>query len=134
MDMRLCLFAGTSNRSLAQKIAETLGTPLSQSTIRTFSDGEVFVEINENVRGKDVYILQSTCAPVNDHLMELLIMIDALKRASVNSVTAVIPYYGYSRQDRKVAPRTPISAKLVADLLEAAGTSRIVSMDLHAGQ
>lgn len=132
--MRLCLFAGNSNRVLASKIAETLGTSLSQATLRRFSDGEVFVEIGENVRGKDVYILQSTCAPVNDNLMELLIMVDALKRASVNSVTAVIPYYGYSRQDRKVAPRTPISAKLVADIMTVAGTSRVVSMDLHAGQ
>src|SRR3954470_22801020 len=121
--MRLCLFAGNSNRTLALKIAETLGTSLSQATLRKFSDGELFVEIDENVRGKDVYILQSTCAPVNDNLMELLIMIDALKRASVNSITAVMPYYGYARQDRKVAPRTPISAKLVADLLTAAGAS-----------
>jgi ribose-phosphate pyrophosphokinase len=132
--MRLCLFAGSANRPLSQKIAETLGTTLSPATLRRFSDGEVFVEIGENVRGKDVYILQSTCYPVNDNLMELLIMIDALKRASVNSVTAVMPYYGYARQDRKVAPRTPISAKLVADILTAAGCSRVVSMDLHAGQ
>lgn len=132
--MRLCLFAGSSNRPLALKIAETLGTSLSPCTLRRFSDGEIFVEINENVRGKDVYILQSTCHPVNDNLMEMLVMIDALKRASVNSVTAVMPYYGYARQDRKVAPRTPISAKLVADILTAAGCSRVVSMDLHAGQ
>ncbi|HRK01935.1 MAG TPA: ribose-phosphate pyrophosphokinase [Oligoflexia bacterium] len=132
--MRLCLFAGSSNRGLATKVAETLGTHVSDATIRRFADGEVFVEIEENVRGKDVYILQSTCPPVNDHIMELLIMIDALKRASTNSITAVIPYYGYSRQDRKVAPRTPISAKLVADLLTAAGCSRVVGMDLHAGQ
>lgn len=132
--MRLCLFAGNSNRPLATKIAETLGTSLSQATSRRFSDGEVFVEIGENVRGKDVYILQSTCAPVNDNLMELLIITDALKRASVNSVTAVMPYYGYARQDRKVAPRTPISAKLVADIITSAGVSRVVSMDLHAGQ
>ncbi|MBI2605900.1 MAG: ribose-phosphate pyrophosphokinase [Deltaproteobacteria bacterium] len=132
--MRLCLFSGNSNVPLAQKIAETLGTPLSPCTLRRFSDGEIFAEINENVRGKDVYVLQSTCTPVNDHLMELLIMIDALKRASANSITAVMPYYGYARQDRKVAPRTPISAKLVADILTAAGTSRVVSMDLHAGQ
>ncbi len=132
--MRLCLFAGNSNLPLAAKIAETLGTSLSQATLRRFSDGEIFVEIGENVRGKDVYILQSTCAPVNDNLMELLIMTDALKRASVNSVTAVIPYYGYSRQDRKVAPRTPITAKLVADIITSAGVSRVVAMDLHAGQ
>lgn len=132
--MRLCLFAGSSNPPLAVKIAETLGTNLSTATLRRFSDGEAFVEIGENVRGKDVYILQSTCAPVNDNLMELLIMTDALKRASVNSITAVMPYYGYARQDRKVAPRTPISAKLVADILTSAGVSRVVSMDLHAGQ
>ena len=132
--MKLCLLAGNSNRALAQKIAENLGTPLSQATIRRFSDGEIFVEINENVRGKDVYILQSTGAPANDNLMELLIMIDALKRASVNSITAVMPYYGYAREDRKVAPRTPISAKLVADILTSAGATRVVSMDLHAGQ
>lgn len=132
--MKLCLFAGSSNLALSSKIAEKLGTEMGKCTLKRFSDGEVFVAIEENVRGKDVYILQSTSNPVNDNLMELLIMIDALKRASVNSITAVIPYYGYARQDRKVAPRTPISAKLVADLLTAAGCSRVVSMDLHAGQ
>jgi len=132
--MRLCLFSGSSNQNLAKKIAETLGTELSPLVLRRFSDGEIFVEIQENVRGKDVYILQSTSEPVNDHLMELLIMIDALKRASTKSITAIMPYYGYARQDRKVAPRTPISAKLVADLLTTAGASRVVSMDLHAGQ
>ncbi len=132
--MKLCLFSGNSNPVLASNIAEKLGTPLGQSVLRTFSDGEIFIEISENVRGRDVYIIQSTCAPVNDNLMELLVMIDALKRASVKSITAIIPYYGYARQDRKVAPRTPITAKLVADLLTAAGTSRVVSMDLHAGQ
>ena len=132
--MRLCLFSGSSNTALAAKIAEKLGTTLGELQTRRFSDGEIFVEIKENVRGRDVYIIQSTCAPVNDNLMELLVIVDALKRASVNSITTVIPYYGYARQDRKVAPRTPITAKLVADLLTAAGTSRVVSMDLHAGQ
>jgi ribose-phosphate pyrophosphokinase len=132
--MRLCLFSGSSNTALAAKIAEKLGTTLGELYTRRFSDGEIFIEIKENVRGRDVYIIQSTCAPVNDNLMELLVIIDALKRASVNSITTVIPYYGYARQDRKVAPRTPITAKLVADLLTAAGTSRVVSMDLHAGQ
>jgi len=132
--MRLCLLAGTSNLPLATKIAEKLGTPLGDCNIRRFSDGEIFVEIKENVRGRDVHIIQSTCAPVNDYVMELLIMIDTLKRASVNSITVVMPYYGYSRQDRKVAPHTPITAKLVADVLTAAGANRVVSMDLHAGQ
>lgn len=132
--MKIYLFSGNSNRPLADKIALTLSSSVGACTLRRFSDGEIFVEIQENVRGKDVYVLQSTCAPVNDNLMELLIMIDALKRASVKSITAVIPYYGYARQDRKVAPRTPISAKLVADVITAAGASRVVSMDLHAGQ
>lgn len=132
--MRLCLFTGNANLPLSQKIAENLGTKLSPCTLRRFSDGEIFVEIQENVRGKDVYVIQPTGSPVNDNLMELLIMIDALKRASVTSITAVMPYYGYARQDRKVAPRTPISAKLVADILTAAGATRVVSMDLHAGQ
>jgi ribose-phosphate pyrophosphokinase len=107
---------------------------LSKANIRTFSDGEIFVEIEENVRGMDVFVVQSTCPPVNHNLMELLIMIDALKRASSRRITAVIPYYGYARQDRKVAPRVPISAKLVADLITAAGANRVLSMDLHAGQ
>ncbi len=132
--MKLCLFSANANLPLAHEIADQLGTALSPCTLRRFSDGEIFVEIGENVRGKDVYVIQSTSAPVNDNLMELLIMIDALKRASVNNITAVMPYYGYARQDRKVAPRTPISAKLVADLLTAAGATRVVSMDLHAGQ
>lgn len=130
----LQIFAGTSNRSLAQKIASSLGVELSPCDIRRFSDKEIFVEIKDSVRGQHVYVVQSTCAPVNDNLMELLIMVDALKRASVASITAVIPYYGYSRQDRKVAPRTPITAKLVADLLTASGVNRVMSMDLHSGQ
>jgi len=132
--MQLCLFTGNSNLPLAQKIVDTLGIAIGKSSLRNFSDGEVFVEIEENVRGKDVYILQSTSSPVNDYLMELLIIIDALKRASVKSITAVMPYYGYGRQDRKVAARTPITAKLIADILTTAGATRVVSMDLHAGQ
>ena len=128
------ILTANSNRPLAEKICQKLGKPLGHADVRRFSDGEVFVEIGENVRGRDVYLIQSTCGPVNDTLMEALIMIDALKRASAKEITAVIPYYGYARQDRKVAPRTPISAKLVADLFVAAGATRIVSMDLHAGQ
>jgi ribose-phosphate pyrophosphokinase len=128
------ILSGSSNRPLAQKICNKLGKPLGHADIRRFSDGEVFVEIRENVRGRDVYVIQSTCCPANDTVMELLIMIDALKRASAKDITAVIPYYGYARQDRKVAPRTPISAKLLADLLTTAGATRVVSMDLHAGQ
>lgn len=130
----LQIFAGSSNRSLSEKIAESLGVELSRSDVRRFSDKEIFVEIQDSVRGQNVYVVQSTCAPVNDNLMELLIMVDALKRASVASITAVIPYYGYARQDRKVQPRTPITAKLVADLLTSAGVNRVVSMDLHSGQ
>src|SRR6478672_3009140 len=137
MTMRMrdwVILSGNANRPLAQKICEKLGKPLGRAEVRRFSDGEVFVEIGENVRGRDVYVIQSTCRPVNDTLMELLVMIDALKRASAKEITAIVPYYGYARQDRKVAPRTPISAKLVADLIVAAGATRIVSMDLHAGQ
>jgi ribose-phosphate pyrophosphokinase len=128
------LLSGNSNPELSQKISERLERPLGKVESRRFSDGEIFVEIKENVRGRAVYILQSTCAPANDSLMELLIMIDALKRASAKEINVVIPYYGYSRQDRKVSPRTPISAKLTADLLTVAGATRIVSVDLHAGQ
>ncbi len=131
---RLYIFSGNSNRPLTQKIAEFLGIEVGKAELRRFSDREIFAEINESVRGQNVYVVQSTCAPVNDNLMELLIMVDALKRASVASITAVIPYYGYARQDRKVAPRTPITAKLVADLLVAAGVNRVVSLDLHSGQ
>jgi ribose-phosphate pyrophosphokinase len=131
---KLHIFAGNSNRPLAEKIAQSLGVELSQADIRRFSDREIFVELKESIRGADVYIVQSTCYPVNDNLMELLIMVDTLKRASVGSITAVMPYYGYARQDRKVHPRTPITAKLVADLLTAAGVNRVVSMDLHSGQ
>ncbi|ABF90710.1 MULTISPECIES: ribose-phosphate pyrophosphokinase [Myxococcus] len=128
------VFAGNSNPGLAHRICEYLKRPLGKAEVGRFSDGEIHVEIGENVRGHDVFILQSTCPPANDHLMELLIMCDALKRASAGSITAVIPYYGYARQDRKVAPRTPITAKLIADLLESAGAGRVVSMDMHAGQ
>jgi ribose-phosphate pyrophosphokinase len=129
-----CVFSGNANRDLAQKIAEYLELPLGRCRTPRFSDGEVFAEIQENVRGVDVYVIQPTCSPVNDNLMELLVMTDALKRASAGSITAVIPYYGYGRQDRKAAPRTPITAKLVADLLSASGVDRVVAMDLHAGQ
>ncbi|HLL54560.1 MAG TPA: ribose-phosphate pyrophosphokinase [Myxococcaceae bacterium] len=128
------VFAGSSNPALAKRICEYLKRPVSKADVGRFSDGEIQIEIGENARGLDCFIIQSTSPPTNDHLMELLIMCDALKRASANSINAVIPYYGYARQDRKVAPRTPITAKLVADLLETAGATRVVSMDMHAGQ
>jgi ribose-phosphate pyrophosphokinase len=131
---RVCLFTGNSNPDLASDIAKVLDTPVGEARVSRFSDGETFCEIRENVRGLDTYVVQSTCSPVNDNLMELLIMCDALRRASAAAITAVIPYYGYARQDRKVAPRTPITSKLVADLLVAAGISRVVCVDLHAGQ
>ena len=130
----LRIFTGNSNTELVQKITEQLRTPLGKSEVRTFSDGEINVEIDESVRGMDVFVVQSICDPVNNNLMELLILIDALKRASAERITAVLPYYGYARQDRKVVPRAPISAKLVADLITAAGASRILTVDLHAGQ
>jgi len=128
------IFAGNSNIPLAQEICQTLGVPLAKAEVRPFSDGEIMVEIEENVRGCDVFVLQSTCAPSNTHLMELLIMMDALRRASAKRITAVIPYYGYARQDRKLAPRTPITARLVADLISTSGANRMLCMDLHAGQ
>jgi ribose-phosphate pyrophosphokinase len=131
---KVCLFSGNANPDLATAIAHHLEAPLGRSKVTRFSDGESFCEIGENVRGVDTYVVQPTCAPVNDSVMELLIMVDALRRASAGSITAVMPYYGYARQDRKVAPRTPITAKLVADLVQAAGVDRIVAMDLHAGQ
>jgi ribose-phosphate pyrophosphokinase len=134
MPGNLVLTAGNANRKLAQEIAEALGTRLAEAEVSQFSDGEVFVQVNENVRGADVFVIQPTCPPVNHNLMELLIMIDALRRASALRITAVIPYYGYARQDRKVQPRVPITAKLVADLITAAGTQRILTMDLHVGQ
>ncbi len=131
---RLKIFSGNANLELAKEICAFLCIPLGAAVIRRFSDGEVNVEIGENVRGVDVFVIQPTCPPVNDNLMELLILMDALKRASAKRVTAVLPYYGYARQDRKVIPRAPITAKLVADLLTAAGVSRVLTMDLHAGQ
>jgi ribose-phosphate pyrophosphokinase len=131
---KVCIFSGNANPNLAQAIATFLETPLAKSKTTRFSDGESFVEINENVRGVDAFVIQPTCSPVNDNVMELLIMCDALRRASAGSINAVIPYYGYARQDRKVAPRTPITSKLVADLIQAAGVTRVVTVDLHAGQ
>ena len=128
------VFAGNSNLPLARRICEHLKRPLGKAEVGRFSDGEIQVEIGENVRGQDAFIVQSTSPPANDHIMELLIMCDALKRASAGSITAVIPYFGYARQDRKVVPRTPITAKLVADLLESAGATRVVSMDMHVAQ
>ncbi len=131
---RMVLVSGSSNPTLSKKISEFLDVPLVNPQLRRFANGEVYCEIEKNVRGADVFVIQSTCAPVNENLMELLITVDALKRASANSITAVVPYYGYSRQDRKSAPRTPITAKLVADMMTIAGCSRVVTMDLHAGQ
>ena len=134
VDDNLKLFGGTANESLTKEVCDYLGITPGQILSTTFSDGEIRVEIEENVRGRDIFVLQSTCSPVNDNLMQLLIMTDALKRASARSITAVIPYYGYARQDRKVKPRVPISAKLVADLITVSGVSRVISMDLHVGQ
>lgn len=134
MAYELKLVTGNANRPLADEIAQYLDLPLCDAEVSRFSDGEVFVQVNENVRGTDVFVVQPTCPPVNDTVMELLIMIDALKRASAHRITAVLPYYGYARQDRKTQPRVPISAKLVADLLEAAGVDRVLALDLHAGQ
>jgi ribose-phosphate pyrophosphokinase len=128
------LLAGNSNLPLAKAVADYLELPLTEASVRRFADEEIFVEVNENVRGEDVFVLQSTSYPVNDNLMELLICIDALRRASAKRITAVIPYFGYARQDRKPGPRTPISAKLVANLITTAGADRVLSMDLHAGQ
>src|ERR1700726_290762 len=128
------LVAGNSNRALAGAIAAYLEIPLAKCLVRRFADQEIFVEVMENVRGEDVFVIQSTSAPANDHLMELLIIIDALRRASARRITAVLPYFGYARQDRKVGPRTPISAKLVANLITNAGADRVLTVDLHAGQ
>jgi ribose-phosphate pyrophosphokinase len=128
------IFSGNANRELAEAICRYLETPLGNAQVTRFSDGEVYVEINENVRGVNCFVVQPTSTPVNDNVMELLVMIDALKRASAGSIVAVIPYFGYARQDRKTKPRTPISARLVADLLTAAGVTRVLAMDLHAGQ
>lgn len=128
------VFGGSSNPALTKRICEFLDIPHGNMRLVRFADGEIFVEIGDNVRGAEVFVVQSTCSPANEHLMELLIMIDALKRASAKSICAVIPYYGYARQDRKVQPRTPITAKLVSDLITAAGATRVLSIDLHAGQ
>ena len=130
----MVLFTGNSNPELARRISEALGQPLGSARVGRFSDGETRVEVQQNVRGRDVFIIQSTCNPANDNLMELLIMAEACRRSSAGRITAVMPYFGYARQDRKAAPRAPISAKLVADLLQAAGISRVLTMDLHAGQ
>ncbi|MGB6969572.1 MAG: ribose-phosphate pyrophosphokinase [Methyloceanibacter sp.] len=128
------LVAGNSNRPLAEAIGAYLKTPLARCVVRRFADMEIFVDVQENVRGEDVFVIQSTSAPANDHLMELLILIDALKRASARRITAVVPYFGYARQDRKPGPRTPISAKLVANMVDRAGADRVLTLDLHAGQ
>ena len=128
------IFSGNANYAMAEEIAEHLGLEVSRVDVRKFSDGEIFVEVRENVRGTDSFIIQPTCTPVNDHLMELVIMADAMRRASARRITAVLPYYGYARQDRKVAPRVPISAKVVAEMLMVVGVRRVLCMDLHAGQ
>jgi ribose-phosphate pyrophosphokinase len=130
----LAIFSGNSNPVLAKKICDYLNLPMGNAKVKTFSDGEIQIEIDENVRSKDIFLIQSTCEPVNNNLVELLLMLDAFKRSSASRITAVIPYYGYARQDKKVAPRVPISAKLVADMLEVAGANRMITMDLHAGQ
>jgi len=128
------IFSGNSNPVLSKKICDYLNVPMGGAKVKTFSDGEIQIEINENVRLKDIFVIQSTCSPVNDNLVELLLMIDAFNRSSAKRITAVIPYFGYARQDKKVAPRVPISAKLVADLITVAGADRVITMDLHAGQ
>lgn len=128
------IISGNSHKKLAQEVAGNLGVSICDATVSTFSDGEIMVQIKENVRGTDAFVIQSTCPPVNDNLMELLLIIDALKRASANRITAVIPYYGYARQDRKAQPRVPISSKLVADIITTAGANRMLTVDLHAGQ
>lgn len=134
MSKKLKIFSGNANPDMALEICQYLDISLSKVELRTFSDGEIFVEIGENVRGADVFVIQPTCPPVNNHLMELMIMADALRRASSRRITAVMPYYGYARQDRKVAPRVPITAKVVADMLTTVGVRRVLCMDLHAGQ
>ncbi len=132
--MKFKLFSGSANPKVAKEIAEYLDVPLSKMTVNRFSDGEINVQIGESVRGIDCFIIQPTCAPANDNLMELLIIVDAMRRASAKSITAIVPYFGYARQDRKAAPRVPITAKLVANMMEKAGIDRVVTMDLHAGQ
>ncbi len=128
------VFTGNANRPLAESICRHLDIPLSTAEVKRFSDGEIFVEIKENVRGRDIFLIQPTCPPVNDHLMELVIMVDAMRRASARRITVVIPYYGYARQDRKVAPRVPITAKVVAEMMMVVGVRRVLTLDLHAGQ
>ncbi len=130
----MAIFTGNSNPALAQKVCDYLSLPLGAAKVKTFSDGEIQIEITENVRLKDVFVVQSTCSPVNDNLVELLLMIDAFNRSSAKKITAVIPYFGYARQDKKVAPRVPISAKLIADMITVAGADRVITLDLHAGQ
>lgn len=134
MPNEIKLITGNANKPLAEGVSKHIGIPLTDATVTSFSDGEIMVKINENIRGADVFAIQPTCTPVNHNIMELLLIIDALKRASAKKITAVIPYYGYGRQDRKVQPRVPISSKLVADLLTAAGTNRVLTIDLHAAQ
>jgi ribose-phosphate pyrophosphokinase len=134
METSICVFTGNSNRQLTESICGILGIDLGSAEVKRFSDGETSVDIHQSIRGKDIYLVQSTCSPANEHLMELLIMLDAAKRASARTITTVIPYFGYARQDRKASPRTPITAKLVADLLTTAGTDRVLTMDLHASQ
>lgn len=134
METSICVFSGNSNRPLAESICSILGIDMGSAEVKRFSDGETSVDIHQSIRGKDIYLVQSTCSPTNEHLMELLVMLDAVKRASARIVTVVIPYFGYARQDRKASPRTPITAKLVANLLTTAGADRVLTMDLHAGQ
>ena len=134
MHGEIVLFAGNANQDLAHRVAKRMGKTLGPARVSNFSDGEIWVELQDNVRGRDVFLVQSTCAPANDNIMELLIMAEACKRSSAGRITAVVPYFGYARQDRKVKPRTPITAKLVADLMQAAGIERVLTMDLHAGQ
>ncbi len=130
----ITIFSGNSNPDLTKKICDYLDIPVGGAKVKTFSDGEIQIEIDQNIRSGDVFVVQSTCSPVNDNLIELLLMLDACKRSSASRITAVLPYYGYARQDKKVAPRVPISARLVADMLETAGADRVITMDLHAGQ
>jgi len=134
MSYELLLISGNSNRPLSEEIAKYLNQRLADVVIKKFSDGEISVKINENIRGKDVFIIQPTSAPANDHIMELLLTIDAVRRASAKRITAVIPYYGYGRQDRKPEPRVPISARLVADIIQVTGLDRVLTVDLHADQ
>jgi ribose-phosphate pyrophosphokinase len=128
------VFAGTANIEFAKQVAKNLSLPLSDAQVHRFSDGEISVQVSESVRGKDIFVIQSTCSPANDNLVELLVLTDALRRSSASSITAVVPYFGYARQDRKAAPRVPITAKLVANMLQTAGVDRVVTIDLHAGQ